>query len=165
MTDHITVVGNIANDPTPTTLPNGTAVLRFRLASNRRRFDREKEQWVEEAPNWYSVAAFRSLATNGAASLSKGQRVVVSGRLRVRPWQSDSGARGTEVEIAADALGIDLLFGTTTYSRTAAGAAYEPRRDDEAEPAGDDDEEQKTAEDEALSWHPAKLGETEPTPF
>jgi single-strand DNA-binding protein len=105
MTDQITVVGNVANDPAPGALPNGAPTLRFRLATNRRRYDREKNGWVEDAPNWYSVTAFRSLAANAQSSL------------RVRPWENESGARGTEVEIIADALGTDLLFGVTSFER------------------------------------------------
>ncbi|MDN3309478.1 single-stranded DNA-binding protein [Microbacterium oryzae] len=148
MTDQIVVVGNITNDPTSTTLADGTAVLRFRLATNPRRYVREKAGWVEDPPNFYKVSAFRSLASNGALSLSKGMRVLVTGRLRVRPWENDKGAKGTDVEITADNLAVDLLFGTVSYSKNAAGG--EIRR-----------EEPEQTQEPDMAWSTAPLGEPE----
>lgn len=147
MTDQIVVVGNIANDPTSTTLPDGTAVLRFRLATNHRHYARDKATWVDEPANFYKVSAFRSLASNGALSLSKGMRVLITGRLRVRPWESDKGAKGTDVEITADNLAVDLLFGTVSYSKN---AGVEIRRE-EPEPTQESD----------MAWSTAPLGEPE----
>ncbi|MGX9346214.1 single-stranded DNA-binding protein [Microbacterium sp. KNMS] len=160
MKDQIAVVGNIATDPTSSTLPSGTAALSFRLATNHRRFDREKDAYVEEAANFYSVSAYRSLAANGALSLAKGMRVVVCGRLRVRSWDNDRG-KGTGIEIIADAIGIDLQFATASVSRNSfAGSDSRGQRD-----TRDD-----SAVDEASSdaaWEVVTVPEGEPaaTPF
>jgi single-strand DNA-binding protein len=87
------------------------------MASTHRRFDRTTKKWVDGETNWYTITAFRQLAINVAGSVSKGERVVVSGKLRVRDW--DNGERaGTSVEIEAEAIGHDLTWGTSTFTRT-----------------------------------------------
>lgn len=118
MTDIITITGNIATAPEHKVLPSGVPVTRFRVASGTRRFDRETNAWIDGPTNWYSVSAYRTLGENAANSLQKGERIVVTGRLRLRAWESD-GRKGLEAEIDADALGHDLLFGTSTFRRTA----------------------------------------------
>lgn len=122
MSDTITITGNIATDPTKSTLPSGVPVTRFRLASGTRRFDRETNQWVDGATNWYSVSAYRALAENSASSLRKGERVVVTGRLRLRTWDND-GHKGMDAEVDAEALGHDLRFGTSAFQRMPARSA------------------------------------------
>jgi len=114
----VTAAGIIATTPRHIQTEEGLDITSFRLASNRRRYDDELQQWVDVDTNWYTVVAFRALAANAEKSLKKGDRVVVSGRVRIRDWEHDSGS-GTSVEVEADALGHDLLWGTTTYSRTA----------------------------------------------
>jgi single-strand DNA-binding protein len=69
-------------------------------------------------PNWFSVSAYRSLAVNAFASLQRGQRVIVTGRLKVRRWENGERS-GIAVEIDADALGPDLLWGTASFQRLA----------------------------------------------
>ena len=114
----VTAAGIIATTPRHIKTEEGLDITSFRLASNRRRYDDELQQWVDVDTNWYTVVAFRALAANAEKSLNKGDRVVVSGRVRIRDWEHDSGS-GTSVEVEADALGHDLLWGTTTYSRSA----------------------------------------------
>ncbi|GAA4766048.1 single-stranded DNA-binding protein [Microbacterium gilvum] len=116
MADQITIVGNIASDPDLRTLADGRPLLKFRMATNHRRLDNDTKEWVDDAPSFYSISVFGSLAKNGGASLEKGQRVIVAGRLVVRSWTGDTGPH-TDVQITADALGIDLLFGTAKYAR------------------------------------------------
>ena len=113
------VTGIVATSPRHVTTEDGLAITSFRLASNRRRYDSELQRWVDMDTNWFTVVAFRQLATNAHLSINKGDRVVVSGRLRVREWEHDSGS-GIAVEIEADALGHDLLWGTTEFSRARA---------------------------------------------
>jgi single-strand DNA-binding protein len=87
------------------------------LASSKRRFDKTKKIWVEGETNWFTITSFRQLAINSAASISKGDRIVVSGRLKIRDW--DNGERsGTSVEVDAESLGHDLVWGTAEFSRT-----------------------------------------------
>ncbi len=125
MSDHITIVGNIAGDPRHTHTPSGIPITMFRVASSPRRFDRTTEKWVDGETSWYSVSAFRALALNAAASLQRGERVIVSGRLRIRNW--DKGDRsGTTAEIDAEAIGHDLLWGTSRFERAGAREAAPP---------------------------------------
>lgn len=122
MSEHITVRGFVATDPTTRTTGSGLAVGNFRLASTDRRFDREQQAWVDGATNWFTVNMFRQLSTNAAASLSKGQPVLVTGRLKVRQWQSEERS-GTSVEIEAETVGHDLTLGTAFFNRSAGRAA------------------------------------------
>jgi single-strand DNA-binding protein len=80
------------------------------------RFDPSVAKWVEGDVNWYTVTSFKQLAINVSGSVSKGDRIFVTGTLRVRDW--DNGERsGTSVEIEAQSLGHDLAWGTTTFTR------------------------------------------------
>lgn len=117
MSDSITIVGNIAGDLEHRTIASGVDVVTFRLATGGKRRDRGSGEWVDSPPNWYRVSAYRALARNAQRSLHRGQRVIVSGRLRIRAWES-ADRRGTSVELDADALGPDLLFGTATFAAT-----------------------------------------------
>jgi single-strand DNA-binding protein len=92
-------------------------ITSFRLASSQRRFDRKENKWIDGETNWYTVTAFRQLAINASTSVSKGDRVTVLGKLRVRDW--DNGERaGTSVEIESDSIGHDLAWGTSAFTRT-----------------------------------------------
>jgi single-strand DNA-binding protein len=87
------------------------------LASTNRRYDNSKKQWISDETNWYTVSAFRDLATNVKDSIFKGDRIFVSGNLRVRDW--DTGERaGTSVEIEAETMGHDYSWGTGVFTRT-----------------------------------------------
>lgn len=116
MTDSITVTGVVGTDPNLHVTTQGLAITSFRLASTRRYFDRAKGSWEDGETNWYTISTFRQLAQNTIASLKKGERVVVHGRLRVRAW--DNGEKsGTAIEIEADAIGHDLTWGTTALTK------------------------------------------------
>ena len=121
MTDTISVTGLVATTPKHVVTATGLTVTSFRFASTQRRYDRAEQKWVDGETNWYTVATFRQLATNVATSVQKGQRVIITGRLRVRDWATDD-KRGTNVEIDADAVGHDLSWGTATFSRSTAAA-------------------------------------------
>lgn len=132
MSEQITVTGLIATDPRVSSTKDGVSVASFRLAANSRYFDRAKSEWVSSATNWFTVIAFRQLATNCSESLSKGDRVVVSGKLKIRDW--DNGERsGTSVEIDADAIGLDLVFGVGTLQRTVVRPDEELEEEEELE--------------------------------
>ena len=136
MSDIITITGLIATTPRHVVTAEGLPITSFRLASSQRRYDKAAEKWVDASTNWYTVTAFRQLAINTVPSLSKGDRIVVSGRIRVRDWQNDD-RTGTTVEIEAESIGHDLFWGTATFTRTV--TAVDPVREapepaDNAEP-------------------------------
>ena len=114
MSDSITITGNIATVPEHRRTPAGVAITTFRVASAQRRYDRSAGAWVDAGTNWYTVSAFRSLADHAAPSRRKGDRVLLTGRLRLRAWEN-GGKKGLAVEIDAEAVGHDLLWGTTTF--------------------------------------------------
>lgn len=116
MSDSITLTGLVATTPRHLTTSEGLAITSFRLASSQRRFDRAAQKWIDADTNWYTISAFRSLATNSASSVSKGDRVIVTGRLRIRDWENTDRS-GTTVEIEADTLGHDMFWGTSAFTR------------------------------------------------
>jgi single-strand DNA-binding protein len=117
MSESFTVSGLVATTPRHLVTQEGLPITSFRLASSKRRFDKTKKIWVEGETNWFTITSFRQLAINSAASISKGDRIVVSGHLKIRDW--DNGERsGTSVEVDAESLGHDLVWGTTEFSRT-----------------------------------------------
>ncbi|MDP9027989.1 MAG: single-stranded DNA-binding protein [Actinomycetota bacterium] len=122
MTDTLTLTGLVATTPRHLVTGEGLSITSFRLASTQRRYDRGAQKWIDGETNWYTVTCFRQLAANVVGSIEKGQRIVVSGRLRVRDWQSGDRA-GTTVEIDADALGHDLAWGTSVYTRSVSAPA------------------------------------------
>ena len=117
MTDTITITGIVATTPRTLTTSAGLDIASFRLASTQRRLDRTTQEWVDGETNWYSITGFRHLAANVHASIQKGDRVIVTGKLRIREWETDD-KRGINVEIDADTIGHDLAWGTSTWART-----------------------------------------------
>lgn len=134
MSDQITLTGLVATTPRHLVTSEGLPITSFRLASTRRRFDRGQQKWIDAETNWFTVTAFRGLAVNVVGSIAKGQRVLVTGRLRVRDWESGERA-GTTVEVDADALGHDLTFGTADFTRTLGSSAREEGDGDAFPPA------------------------------
>ena len=102
MTDTITLTGLVATNPRHIVTSEGLTITSFRLASNQRRFDRGQNAWIDGDTNWYTVTAFRQLGTHVATSLEKGQRVIVTGRVRIRDWETEEKS-GTSIEIDAEA--------------------------------------------------------------
>lgn len=155
MADTITVTGVVATPPTKGTAA-GTPVCNFRLASGLRRFDREQGRWIEYGTNWYSVAAYRYLASNVSESISKGDRIIVRGRLRVKEWEN-SGGKGMALDLDAESIGHDLTWGTSSFTRHS-------RRD--AETQTEEPEDIEGANDEFVGseaappfdWHAAQPG-------
>ena len=121
MSDTLTILGNVATDPTQSRTPSGIPVTNFRVATTHRRLDPVTKVWVDVSTNWYSVAAFRQLGEHAKASLRCGDSVIVTGRLKIRTWESN-GKSGTSIDIDADAIGHDLRRGTTAFLRASRAA-------------------------------------------
>lgn len=117
MPDLITLTGLVATEPRHIVTAEGLPITTFRLASNQRRFDRSQERWVDGDTNWYTISSFRQLAINSSASVKKGERVLVTGRVRLRDWQNSEKA-GTNIDIEADAIGHDLGWGASVFTRS-----------------------------------------------
>jgi single-strand DNA-binding protein len=136
MTDTLTVIGLVATTPRHIVTGDGLKITSFRLASTQRKYDRTAQKWVDGETNWYTITSFRNLAVNVVESVQKGQRVLVTGRLRVRDWATDDN-KGTNVEIDAEALGHDLTWGTAVYTRSAAAVVADADADADAEDSFD----------------------------
>lgn len=138
MTDTIAVSGVVATPPSIISKTDDLTVVSFRLASTQRRFDKGRDRWVDTGTNWYSITAFRQLAVNVDRSVLKGDKVVVTGKLRVRDWENGE-KKGTNVDIEASSIGHDLAWGTTTFvkSTSTAPVAEEAAPESEEELRGD----------------------------
>jgi single-strand DNA-binding protein len=108
---NVTVVGNVVDDPRLRTTDTGVDVAGFRVASTARRWDRATSRWSDAGSLFLSVTCWRGLAGNAAASLRKGDPVVVTGRLFTRTYEKDGQTRST-CELEAVAIGPDLARGT-----------------------------------------------------
>ncbi|GAA2943550.1 MULTISPECIES: single-stranded DNA-binding protein [Streptomyces] len=115
----VTLVGNAATAVDYREAATGP-MARFRMAVTPRRWDREKQDWVDGRTSFYTVWAWRTLAANLAGSVSVGEPLVVHGRLKVREEERDGGWK-TSVDIEAVAVGHDLTRGTAAFRRVARG--------------------------------------------
>ncbi|MBG0740920.1 single-stranded DNA-binding protein [Paeniglutamicibacter antarcticus] len=146
MTDVITVRGFVATEVRRFTTEAGVCIASFELGSVERKQDKATNEWVDGDTNWFHVSTFRQLAQNTAFSVNKGQRVIVTGRLKIRQWVRDDGRTGTSVNLDADTLGHDLFWGTAVFQRHAAphretGAGGEPGEGlENGSGSGEDDE-------------------------
>ena len=111
----VTVNGTVGTDVQMTSGERSNRA-RFRLATAERHLDRESSKWMDRETVWLDVICFRRLADHVAASVLKGQPVIVRGRLRVSNWQSETGPRQT-LEILATSVGHDLALGRASFAR------------------------------------------------
>ena len=148
MTDTITLIGFVATAPKHLITGEGLPITSFRLASTQRRFDRAQGRWSDGDTNWYTVTTFRQLAINIVNSVTKGDRVVVTGRLRIRAWEVGDRS-GTNVDVEADAVGHDLSWGTTAFTRTIVTSATESVTSATESATGANEEEQQGGHGEA----------------
>lgn len=116
MDSTITLVGNLTRDPVLRVTSGGLAVVEMGLAVNRRWRDNGGES--KEHTSFFSVVAWRSLAEHCAASLHKGDLVMVVGRPEQRSWQTEGGERRSSIEVVADDVGPSLRWATAVVERT-----------------------------------------------
>ena len=107
----VTLVGNITRDPELRFTPSVQATATFGLAVNRRWQNRNTNEW-EEATSFFNVVCWREQAENASESLNKGSRVIVTGRLEQRSWETPEGEKRSVVEVVADEIGPSLRWAT-----------------------------------------------------
>ncbi|MCU1580438.1 MAG: single-stranded DNA-binding protein [Rhodoglobus sp.] len=161
MTDSITLTGLVATAPRHIVTSEGLPITSFRLASTQRRFDRSKERWIDGDTNWYTITAFRQLAINSAGSVGKGDRIIVSGRLRIREWENGERV-GTNIDVEADAIGHDLMWGTSVFSRSISSTAV-TTADQPAEGQAPDGQPTQAAADSSETPEQSADEESEPS--
>ena len=113
----ITLVGNIASDVELRFTPSGAPVANFRVASTPRTFNKTTNQWEDGEAMFLTCNVWRQAAENAAASLAKGMRVIVQGRLKARTFQNREGENRTVFEIDVDEVGPSLAFATAQVDR------------------------------------------------
>jgi single-strand DNA-binding protein len=121
---NITVVGNLTNDPELRFTPSGQAVANFTVASTTRFLDKQTNEWKDGDTVFLRCSVWRQYAENVAESLTRGMRVIVQGRLKVRQYETREGGKGTSVECDVDDVGPALRYATakvTKVSRSGGG--------------------------------------------
>lgn len=118
-TNTVTIIGNLVEDPELRFTPSGVAMAKLRVAVNRRWRDRN-DQWQEET-SFFGGTVWRDMAENIAESLQKGARVILTGSLEQRTWETQDGERRSVVEIRIDEVGPSLRWATAQVTRTSRG--------------------------------------------
>lgn len=111
------LVGNITRDPELRYTPSGQANASFGLAVNRRWQNRQTNEW-EEATSFFDIVCWREMAEHAAESLGRGSRVMVSGRLEQRSWETQDGDKRSKVEVVADEVGPSLRWATAQVTKS-----------------------------------------------
>ena len=115
MSNNVTLIGNLVDDPELRFTPSGVAMAKVRLAVSRR-FQRDGE-WQEQT-SFFNGTLWREQAEQAAESLQKGTRVIVTGRLEQRSWETETGEKRSVVEVQIDEIGPSLRWATATVNRT-----------------------------------------------
>lgn len=122
MSNNVTLIGNLVDDPELRFTPSGVALAKIRLAVNRRWRGQDGE-WQEDT-SFFNGTVWREQAETVAESLQKGARVIVSGRLEQRSWETQEGDKRSVVEIQIDEIGPSLRWATATVNKTQRSDSY-----------------------------------------
>jgi single-strand DNA-binding protein len=134
--NHTTIVGNLVDDPELRFTQNGTAVANFRVAVTQR--IQQDGTWRDGETSFFKVNAWRDQGEHLADSLAKGDRVMVTGRLRQRSWETPEGEKRSVTEIEADEVGASLKWATAKVERASSrGTDRANGRERQAERGGD----------------------------
>ena len=115
---NITVIGNLTADPELRYTPNGAAVANFTVASTPRQFDRQSNEWKDGETLFMRCSIWREAAENVSESLQRGTRVVVTGRLKSRSYETKEGEKRTTTELEVDEIGPSLRYATAKVNKT-----------------------------------------------
>lgn len=138
----LTIIGNLTNDPELRFTPSGSAVASFTVASTPRSFDRNKNEWVDGEALFLRCAIWKEAAENVAESLTRGMRVIVTGRLKQRSYETQGGEKRTVIELEVDEVGPSLKYASAKVTKTQGlgtrrGVQTEPQSDPwTSQPAG-----------------------------
>jgi single-strand DNA-binding protein len=119
----ITVVGNLTADPELRYTQNGLAVANFTIASTPRTFDRAANEWKDGEALFLRASVWRDFAEHVAGSLTKGSRVIATGRLKQRSYETKEGERRTSIELEIDEIGPSLRYATASVTRAQSSGA------------------------------------------
>jgi single-strand DNA-binding protein len=119
----ITVVGNLTADPELRFTPSGAAVASFTVASTPRTLDRQTNEWKDGEALFLRCSIWRQAAENVAESLTRGSRVIVSGRLKQRSFETREGEKRTVIELDVEEVGPSLKYATAKVNRTQRGSS------------------------------------------
>jgi len=114
----ITLIGNTTNDPELRFVPSGAAVATFTVASTPKMFDKRTNEWKDQETLFMRCNVWREQAESVAESITKGMRVVVTGRLTSRSWDDKDGTKRTVMELEVDEIGPSLRYATAKVQRT-----------------------------------------------
>jgi single-strand DNA-binding protein len=114
----ITVIGNLTNDPELRFTPSGSAVANFTVASTPRTFDRNSNEWKDGESLFLRCSVWRETAENVAESLTKGMRVILSGDLKQRSYETKEGEKRTVIELEVQEIGPSLKYANAKVNRT-----------------------------------------------
>jgi single-strand DNA-binding protein len=117
----ITVVGNLTADPELRYTQNGLPVANFTIASTPRNFDRAANEWKDGEALFLRASVWREFAEHVAGSLTKGMRVIATGRLKQRSYETREGEKRTSIELEIDEIGPSLRYATAQVTRAASG--------------------------------------------
>ena len=117
----ITVVGNLTADPELRFTPSGAAVANFTVASTPRIFDRQSSEWKDGEALFLRCNIWREAAENVAESLTRGSRVIVTGRLKQRSFETREGEKRTVFEVEVDEIGPSLRYATAKVNKASRG--------------------------------------------
>ncbi|WP_326550723.1 single-stranded DNA-binding protein [Micromonospora sp. NBC_01813] len=115
----ITVIGNLTDDPELRFTPSGAAVAKFRVASTPRFMDKASGEWKDGEALFLACTVWRQAAEHVAESLQRGARVIVSGRLRQRSYETREGEKRTVIELEVDEIGPSLRYATAKVQKMA----------------------------------------------
>ncbi|MDJ0403965.1 single-stranded DNA-binding protein [Rhodococcus erythropolis] len=134
----ITVIGNLTADPELRFTPAGAAVANFTVASTPRTFDRTTNEWKDEDALFMRCNAWREMAENIAESLHRGARVLVTGRLKQRSYETREGEKRTVVELEVDEIGPSLRYATAVVNKANRAGSGSTRSAANSSKASDD---------------------------
>ncbi len=118
---NITLIGNLTDDPELRFTPSGAAVAKFRVASTPRYMDRQTGEWKDGEALFLTCNVWRQAAEHVAESLQRGTRVIVSGRLRQRSYETKEGEKRTVFEVEVDEIGPSLRYATAKVQKMSRG--------------------------------------------